>query len=547
MNHYKSKAARWLLAALGAAAFLFGAKLASAQGFGGGTRAHDHSSTSQGGSLGNVTATSMTVTGRFAVGGSTFIVQGGTAAVPSGRFDVGGSTLVTRSGRVGIGTVSPGTTLDVRNATEGGVYVRAGDSNDNSVYVENGAASQGLFLVRADGANYFGHSSSMLGVGGGSIPSATLHVLTADTLTRPSIKLRAASAVDHGFDWDHEQVSFGRLDLFGVVAEARTRLMSFSRGTGNSTTLWTPVTFASTLTVAGAAFDAQLLGINAAGKRFSFGVDSAGANYGLGFYAGSTLLGAWDETTGNFGIGTGAPNSTLDVSAATGGNFAGASIGILSTNANAVKNWAFGVGRADNWEDLIFYAADKAANPHTTGTPVLTLGGGTGNRVGIGTTLPLATLEVRGSTVATNALMIHGRPDQALAVSSGCSRAVPALSVDGAVVSTGSIVALTYRGGGAGAMLVFTSTTNGSAADPIGFITRSACPENTVCPVCVEGLLHVKCVNGLTVGNRPTFSATRGVASHLASVSINSAGEYLETQASGADGWCVALLGIGVP
>ncbi len=157
-----------------------------------------------------------------------------------------------------------------------------------------------------------------------------------------------------------------------------------------------------------------------------------------------------------------------------------------------------------------------------------------------------ASISADVSTAAIAGVLVAGRESEAVAASSGCLRAVPAMSVDGAAVSSGSIVALRIRGGGYGSTLVFTTTTTATVPGPLGVLTQSACPTNTVCTVCVQGLVNVNCATGLSVSNAAVTSGTRGVAGHSASpLSANTVGLYMETQSSGADGSCVLALGFG--
>lgn len=149
------------------------------------------------------------------------------------------------------------------------------------------------------------------------------------------------------------------------------------------------------------------------------------------------------------------------------------------------------------------------------------------------------------STVTSEDILVHGAgPIQA---SSGCTVAVNALSVDGAAVSTGSIVKIGLGSIGHTSYLTFTTTTTASVTGPLGIITESPCPTNVVCPVCVAGLVRVRCDNGTTVGYKLTTGSTRGTANHASAPATNGFGQYMDNQTSGAAGWCTAVLGWGGP
>ena len=74
------------------------------------------------------------------------------------------------------------------------------------------------------------------GVGIGTVsPSSTLTVATVDTLLKPALGLRQANALGYGYDFDTETALVGRLDLYRVSNNVRTQMMSWRQDTGDVT------------------------------------------------------------------------------------------------------------------------------------------------------------------------------------------------------------------------------------------------------------------------------------------------------------------------
>lgn len=236
----------------------------------------------------------------------------------------------------------------------------------------------------------------------------------------------------------------------------------------------------------------------------------------LRFYSGDTVASAKMtlDATGRLGVGATSPNGTLDLSAGTSGSFPSASIGILSTNANAVKNWAIGSGRGSNWEDLSFWAAAKGANPHTTGTEVLTLGGGsaaTGFNVGIRNSSPAAMLHV--STSASDTTIIGYSP-------------LIALGDQGAVTGRLAEIALGWRGNGYSPATIGyqqmsnVSNTNGDLYFATRLLTTASAPIERM-RITAAGNLGVGTATPLTPLDVNGAATVRGSTTFLSTVTVS--------------------------
>ena len=60
-------------------------------------------------------------------------------------------------------------------------------------------------------------------------PVAKFTVISPDTLTSPGFSLRQSNNNAYGYDFDTENISYGRLDLYGITNNVRTQLVTFMR------------------------------------------------------------------------------------------------------------------------------------------------------------------------------------------------------------------------------------------------------------------------------------------------------------------------------
>lgn len=89
-----------------------------------------------------------------------------------------------------------------------------------------------LSQASAQSGLFYDNTNSRLGLGT-TTPFAKLTVIGPDTLTSPTLSLRQSNDTSYGFDFDIESASVGRLDLYRVVADTRTQVLSILRGSGN--------------------------------------------------------------------------------------------------------------------------------------------------------------------------------------------------------------------------------------------------------------------------------------------------------------------------
>ncbi len=155
-------------------------------------------------------------------------------------------------------------------------------------------------------------------------PNAKLTVLAPDTTTGPAFSLRQSNNSAYGYDFDTENISYGRLNVYGVLAGTRRPLITFRREGGIGIGMMAPT---NPLEVWGGGSGQAPTYTNATivanGGDHTHGVlgQAATAGYWGGvFYnaAGSEVLlasGGYAAllTGGNVGIGTKTPTNPLEM------------------------------------------------------------------------------------------------------------------------------------------------------------------------------------------------------------------------------------------
>ncbi len=163
---------------------------------------------------------------------------------------------VTSDDKVGIGTSNPANKLAAHDSATGNnlniarfsggvntngyneylsVGTASGDFAKFGFLYNSAAANTGAFISggsdKGPGQGLFVQYGGNAGLGTTS-PNASLAIASKDTTTQPALSIRADVNPAYGFDFDHEQVNVGRLDLYAVVNGARTHSMTISRQSG---------------------------------------------------------------------------------------------------------------------------------------------------------------------------------------------------------------------------------------------------------------------------------------------------------------------------
>ena len=324
------------------------------------------------------------------------------------------------SGNVGIGTDSPGYTLEIAGpSTTSFAYQRTGvsankwgfHSDNDATYWQNLTSGNLLFTLQ-NGGN--------VGIGTTS-PTRTLHVVGGDGGTGTHIaQFEGRSGVVGMYVRGDGNVGIGttspisKLDIRGVLSfpyistVTGTTVVKFSEATDDEFVL-----------------KANLTGFGATGNSMSFGSGVSG-------WASDIMTWRGD---GNVGIGTASPSARLDVigvglsslfrvsntdadATTKYGTFMGRHYtnseenitGMLLTSSSSVTGGAVSIGggitSANAVNEIKFYTA--ANNTTLTGSERMRITS-TGN-VGIGTTGPFSTLQVGGNTfTGANGMYVDAR------------------------------------------------------------------------------------------------------------------------------------------
>lgn len=182
---------------------------------------------------------------------------------------------------------------------------------------------------------------------------------------------------------------------------------------------------------------------------------------------------------------------------------------LIFLNSNSANN--FIIGSNANVSGALEFTPSTAGGGSTFSTPAMTIIG-SNSRVGIGTTNPSTTLDVNGTLNVSGAFSVGG------GVGLSTSTTNPfysnqlfdyMTSNDGATQSAGCVVAYNFASGAPTATLIFTSTTTGSTASPMGVLLES-CAPGAICKVGIHGIYNVTTDGGgLTFENYTAFSGTR--------------------------------------
>ncbi len=398
------------------------------------------------GAVTNSTASTSTTTGALTVSGGVGIAGNiysggviaasqGTAALPSHTFSAdtasglwqpaasaialstGGSERlrVDSSGRVGIGTISPGASLDISDGTIGliigadNVLKTRTDATNKAARIGmphyNSAQSPQAIIL---GANTSSTSSVLIGGGSGYFNAATdINFYTAanSTTTNGTNRMTISSAGNVGIGTT--------APAYGLDVETGfVKINNGITGAGQSGTIYLgdgtlTKTYGSGWTLSGGVTQTGGNGIttvqetiNTNSANTALAVAQSGAGYAATF------------TGGNVGIGTTAPSYLLDVNQSGGGTGSNTAIGLRAGNSasyfgnnqivfaynnstsyqHSIKTRHSSGVAGDNAIDFYLwnYGVDGAA---TVGTKQVMTLNGAGN-VGIGTTSPSAALTI---------------------------------------------------------------------------------------------------------------------------------------------------------
>ncbi len=151
---------------------------------------------------------------------------------------------------------------------------------------------------------------------GTTTANAKLTVLAPDTTTGPAFSLRQSNNSAYGYDFDTENIGYGRLDLYGVLNGARTPLVTFKREGNVGIGTLAPnakLTVLAPDTTTGPAFSLRQSNNSAYGYDF----DTENISYGrlnvYGVLAGTRRPLITFRREGGIGIGMQAPTNPLEV------------------------------------------------------------------------------------------------------------------------------------------------------------------------------------------------------------------------------------------
>jgi len=297
-----------------------------------------------------------------------------------------GNIVTLNNGNVGIGTTSPGTSLDVAGAYAS-IQLRLGRTGDASAgYFDIGADGNILRFRNQSGTDIMStQQGGNVGIGT-TAPTQRLDIannylgMSIPGMSQPMTLLFPAS--EYAI-LGPQSATNGGVYMVGVTngASSGTIPMGIYGYSGNATPMVAPVQFRSGKTDGGTGFNP----VASTEKAYTFSDSSDNTKY-------LTIMGS-----GNVGIGTTTPNSKLVVS---GGTLQVANAGTTDIMLNDTTNskdhvWLLRAGQNS--------AGDFAVTEQTSfgGTPRLSIINGSGN-VGIGTTAPDAKLEVTGRTLLTH-------------------------------------------------------------------------------------------------------------------------------------------------
>ncbi len=326
--------------------------------------------------LGTVKANAITTTGGYTQSGSsTNTITGATNVSGLATFSNATASALFTGGNVGVGSVTPGTKVDVQGT------VRA------TAFVGDGALITGVMAFPAGGLNavQYGDGLSTLGdetklsfngnnLGIGTTDARGRLVVVGGNVGVGTTTPQSALAVTNGNvgigTWDATQA----LDVLGTVkANAITTTGGYTQS-GSSTN-----TITGTTNVSGVA-------------TFSNATTSAlftGGNVGVGT---TTPQGAFTVTSGNVGIGTWAPAQALDVNGTVRATTLTATSAITTTGGYTQSG-----SSANTFTGVSSYSNNVGIGTTTPQGRLAVLSG----NVGIGTWSPQQALEVRGTVSAT--------------------------------------------------------------------------------------------------------------------------------------------------
>jgi hypothetical protein len=354
-------------------------------------------------------------------------VANGTDTTPSERL------TILNNGNIGLNVTSPTNLLHLAGSSLT-PSLRLG-SISSGFHYDIGRENQttGDFLINATVSGVSQGTYLRIAQSSGAATFSNRIEITSNGGTNPVLAIRQTNAATQGYDFETEDVSVGRLDLYGVTSGGRVQMMTWIKSTGKvGIGTLSPVKKLDIISIS----EQLRIAYDASGTVYTdFRNDSAGGllintsnSYIINYIAGTPILRM--NANGNVGIGSN-PSFQLDVS--PGVSSATLRVGswaimenVTTTQAMFGRNVAYATSIGSGWRNINtggatairmyddpgdpsiafhLHASESAGTSLTSwdSTDVKMTIRNSGN-VGIGTVLPGAKLTVQ-STGATGILL----------------------------------------------------------------------------------------------------------------------------------------------